>query len=337
MRIRTFFPLLLLTVMACKDEPAKPRQGPPPPEPIASDVVYNSAFDDGKHAVGPIVTPDAGTSDTPGLGNAPGKAKVVEAGAEPRAKLSYAFALGKSRTVTSTLKLNVTAEGMQGAGAQPPIKFTFSVTPKTRDAVNGMVHFEVKVTGVDIAVGTGAGAPPDALAQKAALEKAFTGLEGSFDSSAQGDLANVKFSDDKVPPQVGEMLELLSAAFEIMIVPLPSEPVGVGGKWTTATSAGRGAKGTQNATMTMTAKTEGGATIKVDSTMGSPPAAISDPQAPPGTTVETKGGGAYTIDVRFDGIAAKANGSQTVDRIAKIPNGPVQKIGVKIEQDLSSK
>lgn len=337
MRIRTFFPLLLLTVMACKDEPAKPRQGPPPPEPIASDIVYNSAFDDGKHAVGPIVTPDAGTSDTPGLGNAPGKAKVVEAGAEPRAKLSYAFALGKSRTVTSTLKLKVDAEGMQGAGAQPPIKFTFSVTPKTRDAVNGMVHFEVKVTGVDIAVGTGAGAPPDALAQKAALEKAFTGLEGSFDSSAQGDLANVKFSDDKVPPQVGEMLELLSAAFEIMVIPLPSEPVGVGGKWTTMSGAGRGSKGTKTVTLTMTAKTETGASIKIDSVMVAPPMAISDPQAPPGTTLEVKGTGGYTIDIRFDGVSAKANGAQNVEQIVKVPGGQTQKRGAKIEQILDSK
>lgn len=338
MRIRSFFALLLLTAVACNDEAAKPRQAAPPPEPIASDVVYNSAFEGKTAPVGPLVLPDAGPSELPGLGGTPGKAKVVDPGAEPRTKLSYAFAMGKARTVVSTLKLNASGEGMQGAGAQPPIKFTFTVTPKTRNAATGLVHFEVKVVGVDIAVGAGGGAPPEALAQKASLEKAFTGLEGSFDSSAQGDLDNVKFSDDKVPPQVGEMLELLSAAFEIMIVPLPSDPVGVGGKWTTATSAGRGAQGSQTATMTLTAKTDTGATIKVDSVMSAPPAAVNDPQAPPGTTVETKGTGGYTIDVRFDGVASKAQGSQNVERFARIPKSPPQKImAVKIEQDLSSK
>lgn len=337
MRIRAFFPLLLLSAMACKDEPAKPRQGPPPPEPIASDIVYNSAFDDKKAGVGPVVTSDAGPSDLPGLGDAPSKAKVVDAGAEPRTKLSYAFALGKPRTVTSTLKISASEDGAQGGGAQPPIKFTFTATPKTRDKVNGMVHFEIKVTAVDIAVGTGAGAPPDALAQKAALEKAFVGLEGAFDSSAQGDLDNVKFSDDKVPPQVSEMLELLSAAFEIMVVPLPSDPVGVGAKWTTVSNAGRGSKGTKTVTMTMTAKTDTGATIKIDSVMAAPPMAISDPQAPPGTTLEVKGTGGYTIDLRFDGVAAKANGAQNVEQIVKVPGGQAQKRGARIEQDLSSK
>ena len=337
MRIRAFFPLLLLSALACKDEPAKPRQGPPPPEPIASDIVYNSAFEDKTAAVGAVVTPDAGAASGPGLGDAPSKAKVVDPGAEPRAKLSYAFALGKPRTVTSTLKISASEDGAPGGGAQPPIKFTFVATPKTRDKVNGMVHFEVKVTAVDVAVGTGAGAPPAAMAQKAEIEKAFVGVEGSFDSSAQGDLDNVKFSDDKVPPQVAEMLELLSAAFEIMVVPLPSDPIGVGAKWTTVSSAGRGSKGTKTVTMTLTAKTDTGASIKVDSIMAAPPMAISDPQAPPGTTLEVKGSGGYTIDLRFDGVASKAVGAQNVEQIVKVPGGQSQKRGAKIEQTLDSK
>lgn len=332
-----------MSLAACdKDEPAKPKTPPAAPEPISSDVVYNSFFDDKTKTPSSVVIADSGAGATPGtdpLGTT-AKAKVLDAGAEPRARLSYSFALGKARTVTNTLKLDVQADA-EGSGQQPPMKYTFTATPKTHNAGTNSTHFEMKINSLELIIPPGAQVPPQMAAQKSAMEKAFVGLTATFDANNQGDIEEIKFQDDKAPPQVAQLLELLAAAFDIMLVPLPAEPVGIGAKWQTVLT--KPGKGSSSATVTLISKSETGASLKVENTVSAPPTAVPDPQLPPGTTVETKGSGSYTVDIRLDGVSSKAVGSQSVDRIIKVPASPQaptgqsQKITVKMEQDLSSK
>lgn len=336
------FPLLFSGITACsKDEPAKPKAAALPPEPIASDVVYNSFFEDKSGKAPPsVVMVDSGASD-PGAGLVgTSKAKVLDPGAEPRARLSYNFAINKSRSVTNTLKLDIVAD-TEGGGQQPPMKYSFTATPKTRNAATSSTHFEMKISSLELIIPPGVTPPPEITAQKAAMEKAFVGLSATFDANGQGDIEEIKFQDEKAPPQVAQLLELLAAAFDIMLVPLPVDPVGIGAKWQTTLS--KPGKGTSTATVTLLTKTENGASVKVENTVNAPASPVADPQVPPGTTIETKGSGSYTVDIRFDGVSSKAVGSQSVDRIIKVPasaqapTGQTQKITVKMEQDLTSK
>jgi hypothetical protein len=333
---------LLAAVPACgKDEPAKPKSTPVAPEPISSEVVYNSFFDDPSQKQPSVVMVDSGAAatDTTPLGPA-GKAKVLEPGAEPRARLSYAFAMGKTRTVTNTITLAVAAD-QPGGGQQPPIKYVFTVTPKTHNAANNSTHFELKVSSLELLIPAGANVPPEIAAQKKAMESSIVGLTGSFDANSQGDIDAIKFADEKIPQQAAELLQVVAASFDIMLVPLPSDPVGIGAKWQSVlTKLG---KGSSTATVSLISKNETGATVKIESTVSTPPTAVNDPRIPAGTTVEVKGSGSYTVDLKFDGVAARATGNQTVDRIIKVPaqgqggQAQTETDTQKIAQDLSSK
>ncbi len=333
---------LLVFASACgKDEPAKPKTPPAAPEPIASDVVYNSFFDDGTKKPSVVVV-DSGAAD-PGTPNPLGgasKAKVLDPGAEPRTRLSYAFALGKTRTVTNTIKLEVAADS-PGGGQQPPIKYVFTATPKTRNNATSSTHFEIKVSSLELIVPAGANVPPEIAAQKKAMESAVAGLTGSFDATSQGDIEEIKFADDKVPPQAAELLQLVAAAFDILLIPLPADPVGIGAKWQTVLT--KQGKGTSTATVSLISKGDGVATVKIENTVNTPPTAINDPRIPPGTTMEIKGSGSYTVDLRLDGVSSRATGTQSVDRIIKVPanaQSPTPQTETdtqKIGQDLTSK
>lgn len=337
------FVLALGGSTACsKDEPAKPKTPALAPEPIASDVVYNSFFDDKSGKAPPsVVMVDSGAGADPGSALvATSKAKVLDPGAEPRARLAYNFAINKPRSVTNTLKLDIVAD-TEGGGQQPPMKYSFTATPKTRNAATSSTHFEMKISSLELVIPPGVTPPPEITAQKAAMEKAFVGLSATFDANGQGDIEEIKFQDEKAPPQVAQLLELLAAAFDIMLVPLPTDPVGIGARWQTTLS--KPGKGTSTATVTLLSKTDTGASVKVENTVNAPASPVADPQVPPGTTIETKGSGSYTVDLRFDGVSSKAVGSQSVDRIIKVPasaqapTGQTQKITVKMEQDLTSK
>ncbi len=330
-----------LALPACgKDEPAKPKTPPAQPEPISSDVVYNSFFDDPSQKPPSVVMVDsgAGAATTP-LGAA-GKAKVLDAGAEPRARLSYAFAMGKARTVTNTITLSVAAD-QPGGGQQPPIKYVFTVTPKTRNATTGSTHFELKVSSLELLIPAGANIPPEMANQKKAMEAAVVGLTGSFDASSQGDIDEIKFADEKVPQQAAELLQVVAASFDIMLVPLPSDPVGVGAKWQSVLT--KQGKGSSTATISLISKNETGASVKIESSVATPPTAVNDPRIPAGTTVEIKGSGSYTVDIKFDGVASRATGSQSVDRIIKVPaqgqggQPQTETDTQKISQELTSK
>ena len=329
---------VLVPLFACKDEP-KPDTAKPAasPEAIPSDMVYNSFWTSPSAAQNLKVSFDGGL-DAGGeaVAEAPtGKAKVTDPGAEPRAKMAYAFTMGKPTTVVATISMSVSGGAAEMGGDQPPFKFTFTATPKTKSP-EGKTHFEMKISKVEIVLPPAA--PPEMGAQKAALEKAFAGVEGSFEATASGDVEGVSIKSDKVPRQAQELLPVFAGTLEFLVVPLPSAPIGVGGKWTTTSIASsEQVDSTVVSNYTLVSHNGQTAEIKADTTRTSPRKAVEDPRAPPGTMVEVKGSGSYTVDIRLDGVAAKADGASTTQLIVTAPGQPSQNTNIKQSQSLESK
>lgn len=333
---RLFVALLVPALLsACKDDP-KPDTVKPAatPEAIPSDIVYNSFFASPSATANLKVAFDGGLDaggDTVAEGPT-GKATVTDPGAEPRAKVAYAFTMGKTAVVTSTVTASVGGEG-PAAGDQPPIKFTFNTTPKTHTP-DGKTHFEIKIQKVEIVVQ--GQVSPEIAQQKAVLEKAFTGLEGGFDATANGDVENLSLAADKVPRMAQQILPLFAQSLEFLVVPVPTIPVGVGAKWTT-TSHDEQVGASVMTVYSLNSRNGNVAEIKADITRNAPKKAFEDPQAPPGSMLEVKGGGAYVISVRLDGVAAKADGSSTMTISLTAPGQPAQNTTVKQSQTLESK
>jgi hypothetical protein len=326
---------LLVVSLACNDDKPKANtKAAASAEPIPSDLVYNSFMDDksGASKVAPTstaTTPEAGAAQTGS------SATLVTGGADPKSPLVYAFST-KTRTVTA--KITITASGAgPGVPDQPPLHFTFTATPKPKNMMGGEATFDVKVTKFDVTLP--ANSPPQATAQKDQLEKALVGLAGHFDATTHGDLSNIDFDTEKAPQGTAEIVGVLQQALEFLVVPLPNEPVGIGAKWTKKESkrlADQGAQVTTTVTLTLQARDDKTATIKVDAT-NSGTMAITDPRAPKGSSMTRSTTASFTVIIRLDGVSQKVDGEAKNDITQKVPGQPEQSVTVKIAQNLESR
>ncbi len=337
MRSRPAIFLLLLLAAACnEDKPKTQTHTAASAEPIPSDLVYNSFMDDKSGASKVVIATDSGVVAATDAGAQTGStAKLVDAGADPKAPLVYAFST-KTRTVNANIMINA-AGGPGGAADQPPLHFTFTATPKPKGMIGGTATFDVKVTKFDVTLP--ANAPPNAAAGKDQLEKALVGLGGHFDATTHGDIENIDFDTEKAAQGAGEIVGLLQQALEFLVVPLPNEPVGIGAKWTKIESkrlADQGAQVSTTVTLTLQARDAQTATIKVEAT-NSGTIAINDPRAPKGSAMQRNTTATFTVITRFDGVSQKVDGEAKNDITQKVPGQPDQAMTVKVIQHLDSK
>jgi hypothetical protein len=326
------FPFLFLA--ACNhDTPKKQGNGPSVPEPIPSDLVFNAAFDDKAAANKIVVAVDGGAGAPAGAGST---AKLVDPGADPKSPLVYTFGT-KARTVTATIKMSAVQGGGSKTPDQPPFKFTFTATPKPKFGLAGAATIDIKIAKLEIDVG--AGAPPQAAQQKELVEKALVGIQGHFDATTHGDIDNLEFETEKAPQGVGEIVGVMQQALELLVVPVPNEPVGVGAKWTKTESkrlADQGATMSTTVNIALLSREATTATLKVDAT-NSGTMTVNDPRAPKGTTVQRTTTASYTVVIRLDGVSQKVDGEAKNDVVQKVPGQPDTAITLKIAQNLESK
>jgi hypothetical protein len=328
-------PALLFTLvlsLGCNEDKPKPQgSGPASAEPIPSDLVYNSFFDDKTAAPKLAVTTDAG--DNVGAAVATGStAKLTDPGADPKTPMIYAYST-KARTVTATLKM---AQAQGGQAQEQTFKYTFTATPKAKFGLAGAAVIDIKITKLELTMPPNA--PPQAASAKDMIEKALVGVTGHFDATSHGDIEKLDFESDHVPQGASELVAVMEQALEFLIVPLPNEPVGLGAKWTKNESKRLEDQGTTVQTtenVTLIARDERTATLKIDATQSST-MAISDPRAPKGSSVQRSTTAAYTVVIRFDGISQKVDGEATSNATTKIPSQPDQSMSVKATQNLTS-
>ena len=323
----------LFALLACNnDKPKQSASSEPTAEAIPSDLVYNEGFDDKSLRAKAAPPGDAGTATTAETASG-SSAKLIDPGADPKSPLLYAFST-KTRTVTATIKMAAS----QGAAAQdqPPFKFTFSATPKPKFGLQGAVTIDIKITKFEISLPPGA--PAQAAASLDAAQKALVGVAGHFDATAHGDIDNLDFETEKLQPGADQIIGILQQALELLVVPVPNEPVGVGGKWTKTESKRNADQGTTmstTVTITLLSRDQSTATLKVDAAnKGSQ--VINDPRAPKGSSLDRSTKASYTVIIRFDGVSQKVDGEANNDVVQKVPGQPDQNVNLKITQNLTS-
>ncbi len=254
----------MLFLLACNDDKPKAQSKPPASgEPIPDDLVYNAGLDDKTTVAKAVVAIDGGGSA--GVAGSGSTAKLLDAGADPKTPLVYAFST-KPRTVTATIKMTAT-NAPSGSPNQPPFKFTFTATPKPIFGLAGSSTIDIKVTKLEIVMPPNA--PPQQAAGKEQLEKALVGVSGHFDASAHGDIDNLDFETSGTAQGVSEIVSIMQQALELLVVPVPNEPVGIGARWTKTESkrlADQGAVMSTTVTITLQSRDKANATLKVDAT-----------------------------------------------------------------------
>jgi hypothetical protein len=278
------------------------------------------------------ISTDAAAPDVSDASSASPGITLVSAGAAPRSVLVYKFA-PKARTVDAAMKrTQLTAAAKDSAAADLSFHFTFTATPRPKADAPGDATIDFTVTHVVIAL------PPNAPAKKISdshlVEESFLGMVGHLDVSSHGVIGTPKYDSNKS----GEAIEMLNRALDMMAVQLPTDPVGVGAKWTRslAQNDDHGTAMGGLMTMTLMARDAQTATIKVEAS-NSGTAAINDPQAPKGSVLERNASSTATSVIRFDGIPAKCDGDSRLDATQKVPGQEDQKFTLAIVKKLESK
>lgn len=191
--------------------------------------------------------------------------RVVDAGAEPRSALAYAFKKGPTRPLAVGLDMVM---GMSAPGktlpptAVPRVTMTLDLNPAEKGADDAW-RVDAKLRGVTV------DSKPGKDAEIAdAMRKQFAGMSGigmSYWVTPHGEVRDVKVDlPGSAPQQAQQVMQSMNQSFESMVAPLPSEPVGTGAKWQVVTRlSASGMDLVQAATFTLKSRTDSKIDVEV--------------------------------------------------------------------------
>lgn len=256
-RTRFSIVALAVTTFACDDKPAAPAKLHESPLDAAVAVVAAPA----PVASGLAVpTPKDGILDSAAADallalGAPSVVRVLDAGAEPRAVLRYDIPAGtkQSTDMRMAMQLEVRASGNDLPRQKiPDLVLRIDLDAATRDAAG--VHVEGIITKVTTE-------PKDDEEKKLArgMSAALAGIQGlkiSYVATPEGRVRDVAIAKGaKVDSTALSMLDQMKQSFDSMVVPLPTEPVGVGAVWQVVGRMKAGAEVVQFAHFTLKKRT----------------------------------------------------------------------------------
>ena len=327
--------LSLAVLVGCKnDAPQQKTNAAPTSSAIPDDFVINSFFGSADAGIAVKYDGSAGIGAGPeATAGADTKTKVLDPGADPRTKLAYAPVLGKTTTVLATITAEMMGEGVPPEQAkQPPIRFTLAVTPKKKlDA--GKTQVEIKIPKIELAPGEKI--PAEAQKQMATLEATFAKVTGTFSLSANGETTDLDFNSESLPRGAFEQfLGLVARAYDLLFIPLPGAPIGVGAKWVTSSSQAEQAVSVDT-TFTLLSKTDNALELKVETLRLAAPRAVRDPRSNQKMMVEIKGGGTFNLGMSLDALTTKASGETVTNIVTNVEGKKTtagEKVGVTIEK-----
>lgn len=294
--------------------------------PVPSGLVFNDFLPQSGEAKGLGVKGgggDGGLGEATGAGGEPAaetadpneklSVKVIEPGAEPRTARKYAFVANKTdkRVITVSRTTTQAAEGRTSPPEEITTKVHLDLTPKQVKPTGAT--FEAKVTKVELP-----GAPP----QVAPMLAAMNGLTMSFEVSSHGEAGEMSISAagnsqalQGNPQLARQILDGLSQGIQLLFVPLPTAPIGVGAKWEMA------AKGEEQRSQRFTLKesTKDADTVDVDINVKMPRRAEKAPNGQGTVFIEVDGRGHYTQELRPNQPATKADGELAINEKVEIP------------------
>jgi hypothetical protein len=323
-----------LASLGCnKDEPKKVSEEPKKSTPVPSDMVFNDFLPPQGGTEGLAVRGVDGGLIEAGAGAAAGaaaaaeaalpadenaKLKVTEAGAEPRAARKYTFTANKTERRVIVIQQTLSQGGQKQA--QPALQLTVDLTPKAVKPTG--TSFEMKVIGVDFADKDKL--DPRIAAQLAQVTQqlaAFAGMTATFDVDPHGAVGEVSMQATEKVQKAGaeDLISAFQQAVELMLPPLPDEPIGVGAKWERSLEEkqmGLVIKGKH--TFELKDLDKDGGTVLATIEQKVPKRKIPDPRAR-GASVQVDATGTYTYTFRFDRIATKVQGELNRKETVEMP------------------
>src|SRR5262249_7911547 len=121
---------------------------------------------------------------------------------------------------------------------------------------------------------------------------------------------------ENLPRGAGEqIISLVERSLELLVIPLPPAPVGVGARWQNS-SASPEEGASVDSTFTYLSKNEAGYEIKMETKRLVAGRALKD-RAGKTVTLEVKGNSTYTLTTPLDGPTTKASGETKTDIITQ--------------------
>lgn len=163
--------------------------------------------------------------------DAPPLVNVLERGSEPRQELRWRVESGLEQPLTATLGIGVDAVIVLIRSKMPLVESAYDLTMRAKKVrKDGTVQVGFHVTGVEVVVPEGA-EPKQTEAQKLAMQERAK-VVGSYTLSPRGGISDFKLVKASDGTQAGPgLVDLLRWSLGQMTPALPSEPVGVGAKW----------------------------------------------------------------------------------------------------------
>ena len=193
-------------------------------------------------------------SEASAIKTAPNGVKLVSAGRSPFSQPRFKFEVGQTQDAELTNQLKVrTTLGIQPMpeSVSPPV--TYHVRLEAKDVSpegTAKLHFQV----IDAKVQAVQAIAPEAQQQMQRAAAGLVGLSGSYSADNLGRIQDFKFTES---PQLQAaepgMLQNLERLIDTILIPLPEQKIGMGAKWTYASSFDeQGAKVRQASTYEIT-------------------------------------------------------------------------------------
>lgn len=313
--------LFLLAAGCDKDKPKPDEPKKSEPVPVPSGMVFNDFLPTTGNAAG-LGVRDAGlegglaavTGESGQAGDADPATeklavKLLEPGGEPRAVRKYTFVANKvdKRVLTITQSVSQSAGGQTTPPQEVTIKIALDLTPKQVKPAGATI--EAKVTKVELP-----GAPPQAAQMLATMN----GLTGTFDVTSNGEVGEVQFQGSpQMKNQLAEtILGGVSQAVQLLLTPLPTQPIGAGAKWEIA-QKNEAEQGSKRNSFTLKEVSNESGVVESEIEVKVP---RHPQQSPRGGMmfVEMDGKGKYTQTIRFGQTVTSANGELTINEKVEV-------------------
>jgi hypothetical protein len=255
--------------------------------------------------------------------------RLIDAGGEPRATVSYALKKGPSKpfSMGMDMAMSMKAGGMNlPATALPRMVMLFDFSAGDRTAAGDWL-VDGKLQRVDVEA---KGAEQQKLA--GALRPTLDGMKGlamTYYVDEKGRVHDVKTTlPPTMPAQAAQLMSGMNQSIESMMAPLPDEPVGNGAKWEViGRIAANGADLLQVSTFTLKDRKDALLTLDVGVKQLAAKDEVNAPGMPPGATARIKsfqssGTGSSSLDTTD--VAPKSgslNMKSAMSLEVKVPGG----------------
>lgn len=331
---------VMVGLVGCKDKPKPDEEKKAEAVPVPTDLVFNDFLPTNGTAAG-LGVRDAGLegglaelgaveeqAGSSGAGDEKLTVKLIEPGAEPRAARKYTFVANKvdKRIVTITQSVTQSAGGQEMPAQEVTLAIHIDLTTKNAKPTGATI--EAKVTKVEL---------PGGPRQAGPMLAALNGLTGSFEVSSRGEAGEISFTaSQQMQNQLAEtVLGGLSQGVQLLLTPLPSEPIGAGAIWELVGAKHEGEANHRR--FTLKEVSNAGGVVDTDIDMKVPRRAEQSPRG--GTMfIEVDGKGKFTQQIRWSSLSPKAEGELTVNEKleASDPRGGGRQTVMKTKQRIET-